>query len=676
MKHAFGRTTSLVIALSLAGTSSATGKGGHKKEVGPVEYRGSVEVVPANKKQTARCDARWASGDPCYLRGVVFEDRNRDGRRQRREKGIRGVRVSNGLDIVVTDKRGRYKLPVYDQPGGTTLFVTKPASYALPVDDTNVPQFFYHHVPEGSPTLRFGGLPATGALPRAVNFPMVRTRKKDRFKIVVSGDTQSYSNNEVGYVRDSLAAEVAKMDDVELVMIEGDVMGDDLGLFPRFKSIMSLTGTQLYMVGGNHDLDFDAATDNHSFDTLRREWGPTYYSFEIGDVHFIGLDNVRYPCTPEIDNADGLHSFCDDPVNSPAYNGRIDARQMEWLARDIELTSKRKLIVLNMHIPLVTYIDQFATRHQTDNVAEVYALLEGRKALAFSGHTHTIEQIRPGEEYEGWNTAFSEPIGPAAFPQIVAGASSGSWWSGDFDFDNLPRSTQRLGAPRGFFVLEFDGNDYRDTFKASGQPLDRQMSISFLSPTFRTWYDQLFAWASTPQGDRSEVAPVGIGDLPDPSILTAGDLAGGVQLVANVWNGSSDSQVWAHFDNGDLVEMTRTQTGTGEGFVPALDPWALERQLYSLRYAARSESGDPRAQGFELFRGSRFEGEAQPLPTWTLTNRSIHLWNAALPQDLDPGAHLVRVVTVDHAGEHFEEMIPFEIMEERPPAFFRSEVFE
>jgi len=34
------------------------------------------------------------------------------------------------------------------------------------------------------------------------------------------------------------------------------------------------------------------------------------------------------------------------------------------------------------------------------------------------------------------------------------------------------------------------------------------------------------------------------------------------------------------------------------------------------------------------------------------------------------------VVTVDRHGRDFEDVIPFEILPQRPPAFFRSEVFE
>src|SRR5262245_52951399 len=82
------------------------------------------------------------------IRGVVFEDRDGDGVRDRNEDGVKGVRVSNGLDLVKTDARGRYTLPLRsaaDEATGYAVFVVKPATHELPVDADNVPQFSYMH---------------------------------------------------------------------------------------------------------------------------------------------------------------------------------------------------------------------------------------------------------------------------------------------------------------------------------------------------------------------------------------------------------------------------------------------------------------------------------------------------------------------------------------------------
>lgn len=657
-----------LIALGLAALpGNAVAKATH--------YKAGVEVGPAGAVPTRAFASGW-----------VFEDTNMDGVRHSSEVGIGGVMVSNGREVVVTDDSGRYTIPAFNN---MTLFITKPSAYDVPVNEDNVPQFSYHHLPAGSPPLRFGGLSPTGNQPLYINFPLVPAESfgsADAFKCIVSGDTQPYSNNEVGYVRDTLANELAGMeaDDIECVIIEGDVMGDDLGLYDRFKKIMSIVDTPIYFVPGNHDLDFDAPTDAHSFDTFRREWGPTYYSLDIGQVHFVVLDDVKYPCTPE-DNFDGLHPYCES--SNPGYNGVITDRQMEWLANDLAHVPMDKLIVFNMHIPLQTFIDLNATRHQVDNAQELYDLLGcvapgmcARKALALSGHTHTLEQLRPGEVYEGWieNTGALGARSPGAipFPQIVTGAACGSWWWGDYDRDGVPMAFQRLGAPRGYLIFDFDGSDYTDTYKPSGQSVERQMSLSLLGPDWRTWYDTLRAWLDEPSDTRSDVPPVNINDMPDPLIVPLEDVAE-TWLTANIWNGSKDSEVLVYFgDASEPVQATRTQPGEGENIEESIDPYALQRQLMVARYAFQSESGDVRSQGFELYRGNSYGPAApQPMAEGLLTDQSQHLWHVELPDDLGVGVYAARVVTTDHFGRQYEQVLTFEIVEERPFPYFRDFVF-
>lgn len=654
-------------------------------------YTGQVHIVPADGTAVTA------------IRGRVCQDLNRDARCDDLEPGIAGVLVSDGLNVVKTNDAGRYTLPLptaEEESRGFAVFVTKPAAFDVPVDENNVPQFYYIHKPEGSPpnvrgeSFRFGGLAPTGPLPQQIHFPMVHTGYTARFKVAISGDTQPYSNTEVGYVRDTIARELATMDDLAAVIVEGDVMGDDLSLYPRFKQVLSVAGAPQYYVPGNHDLDFDAPSDDHSFDTFRREWGPEYYSFDIGEVHFIVLDDVKYPCLDE-DNADGLHGGCDDDIlNGATYNGVITERQIEWIKNDLAHVPTDKLVVLNKHIPIYSFIDQNIARQMVDNVADLYLAVGCRRIskslfgdcerplLALSGHTHTNEQIRPGEVFEGWETTLNEggvfeSGGPAPFAQIIAGAACGSWWSGDFNASAVPESYQRLGAPRGYFILEFNGNTYKDVFKATGQAAAKQMSLSLQTPEFNAWYEALLDFARA--GDFSATPPVNINDLPDPKIVLAAQVEE-TRLVANVWNGSKESKVSVQFDRGVPVHMTRVQAGEGENIIDGiegLDPFALTRQLQVARYAFRSTSGEGRAQGFELFNGAKYgPGDPQPLTEFFLADQSQHVWKVGLPNDLEEGVHTARVITEDLHGNHFEETLTFEVRGERPPKYFQSELFE
>jgi hypothetical protein len=638
------------------------------------------------------------------IRGVVFEDRNGNGVRDRREPGIAGVRVSNGLDVVATDSRGRYLLPLRsaaDEAAGYAIFVVKPATHELPVDVDNVPQFSYMHKPAGTPlgvrgeTVRFGGLAPTGPLPASVDFALLPGRKKSQFKVVVSGDTQTYSNNEIGYMRDTLVREIAARNDIEALLIEGDVVGDDLSLYPRFKNVVGGAGVPQFYIPGNHDLDFDVASDDHSFDTFRREWGPEYYSFEIGDVHFVVLDDVRYPCTAQ-DNADGLHQACANPETNPTYSGNISPEQLTWLANDLALVPKDKLIVLNSHIPIVSFVDQDTARQMVDNQRTLYEVVGcdvdagtcERPLLAFSGHTHTNESLRPGESFQGWaETLDSGSLAPGRsvarlpFPQIVAGAACGSWWSGDFDSAGVPESLTRFGDPRGYYVIEFDGNTFRDTFKATGKGRDEQMSVDFVTPAFLGWYQALRDWDAT-NPSASDVPPVTFNDLPDTKQIVQSELDETL-LSVNVWNGSLDSQVFVRFDGQPSLAMERTQAGAGEGILETLEPFALKRQMAVARHAYQSTSGNPRAQGIEMYRGN-VQGNSpstpRPIDNGLWATRSTHVWQMALPKSLGLGAHTAEVTTVDLYGRVFTQTVSFEVVE-RPldpmnERFFKRQNFQ
>ena len=207
-------------------------------------FRGSVQAVPV-------------SGPTDKARGKVFVDSNRNTQLYDGEIGLVGVQVSNGREVVLTAAAGSYELQAYED---MNLFITKPAGYAVPVNEEMVPQFAYIHNVAGSPPLRYGGIDPTGPLPKAVNFPPIEDKVGDGFHCLAFGDTQPYKNRKIFFVRDTLGEMLANRDNskTECLIFEGDVMGEDLSLYPRFKKIVATAGVPQYYVGGNHDLDLDA----------------------------------------------------------------------------------------------------------------------------------------------------------------------------------------------------------------------------------------------------------------------------------------------------------------------------------------------------------------------------------------------------------------------------------
>lgn len=651
-----GLSTVLVLGLS-AGAQDAAGK--------DTGYIGSVEVIRAE----AVTDGQAA--ETPMARGRVFLDANRNSRLDAGEAGLPDVLVSNGREVVATAADGSYSLPVRDD---MNLFVVKPAGYATPLNEDLVPHFSYLHKPAGSPALRFGGIAPTGPLPRAVNFPLIEDPVGESFQCLVFGDTQPYSNAEVSYVRETLGRMLALRDNAqtECLIFAGDVMGDDLSLFPRFKDIVAVGGVPQYFVPGNHDFDFDAAADAHSFDSFRRIWGPEYYAFEIGQVLFVVLDNVRYPC-----NGVDPHDFCDASADT-TYNGVIDARQLEWLENTLALVPEDRLIVVSAHIPFVSFTDADEQKHQTDNLQALYDIIGDRPAVGLSGHTHTTEQILPGEFYEGWEAHTG--TGPAQFHQIVTGAVSGSWWAGDLDDRGVPRATQRLGSPRGYYLLEFEGADYRDGFRAFARPESEQFHAAFNTPRFRDWAAQLIAFTEDNEVPGDALPAVTLNDLGDRNLLTRADLTGGTWVAVNVWNGSRDSEVSVSLNGGAAMAATRTQAGAGEAILEGpefADPHALAQQSTQGRQSVRSLAGGEETAGYRTWRDYRWTAQRPgPFQTWMLAQKSNHLWRADLPSDLPAGLHRLEIETTDRYGRRFTDTLLFEVVEELPQMTWQWQLFE
>jgi 3',5'-cyclic AMP phosphodiesterase CpdA len=634
-------------------------------------YVGGVEVVrgPATTKAAAAKKT---------VTGRVFEDANKNSRFDGREKGIAGVVVSNGRDVTKTNKRGVYTLPVYDN---MTVTVTQPSGYQVPVDEHNIAQFHYNHLPAGTPEkLRFGGIAPTGPVPSAVNFPMMASKAsaKKAQSCITAGDLQTYSNREVAYATLGGLKDISDRGELSAcgVLFLGDVAGDDLGMYASMKPAFNLIDGPLRFLPGNHDLDLDAKDPEHSHDTFREQMGPEYFSYNVGDSHVIALNDVKFPCADAVDSPDGrLGQHCSDPA-APKYNGRLDENQMKWLKADIAATPKDKLIVIASHIPFLTFADMTSPVHQLDQVKEVYSWLEGRKVVHTSGHTHSIENMKKGDSYKPWKEVMDVDALP--FPHIVAGAISGDWYSGDLNEDGLPMAFQRDGGRPGLLTLDIDGSSYKERFTVRGEKEgEKQMNIGLNTPAYRSWFTTLDTWRkANPNNDKGSVPPLNYNDLGDPNMVTTGELAAGTWITTNFFMGATDSTVELTVD-GKKIQAERTQPAAGEETLSGAeysDPVAAIRQLSVNRTAQESTSGDDLAQGYRLYNGAQY-GPGAARPGNNVADRTHHLWRTDLPKNLAEGVHRVEVKATDSYGRSFTDSYAFTVVKARPKMEFRTELF-
>jgi hypothetical protein len=316
------------------------------------------EVVAAGASAFALTTVSGFAPPLAIARGTVFEDGSGTGLGRPGDRGLPGILVSNGRDVVRTDRDGRWSLPVAE---GDSVFVIKPSGWSTPLGAVGLPSFSYLHQPGGSPAhLRYGGVARTGALPISLDFPLIRQEESAAFEAILVSDTQPENETELAYLRDDILVGMIGSG-AAFAINHGDVVADDLSLYPRYLELLRATGLTWHHCPGNHDLNLDAASDAQARDTWKRTFGPPHYAFQHGQAIFIVLDNIRYsgrgPRAPE----------------GGRYAGRIGPTQLQFVRNLLAHVPADHLIVVSMHIPLVANQGDIAPG---DHTVDRRALLE------------------------------------------------------------------------------------------------------------------------------------------------------------------------------------------------------------------------------------------------------------------------------------------------------------
>jgi len=382
---------------------------------------GTLLAVPATIIQAAELPAAATSVDltNITLKGNV----NAAGR------GISGVAVTDGTNVTLTDKRGDYTL--VSNHTADFVYISVPSGYQFPHEGGIVK--FYKAVPKDSPTFK-------------ADFQLEKLEVSDKkHNFIVWADPQVISKKDA----DQMKAETVP-DVVSLLKTYpagtlfhgigcGDLVWDHFELIKDYKQAVDTTGIPFYNLPGNHDMDLDARTDDLSTRTFKDSFGPTYYSYNRGDIHYVSLDNVFFLGVAK------------------KYIGYLTETQLAWLEQDLKAVKPGSTVVVALHIPTTTGNSRRNKLKEDElggvlsNRERLYKILEGYQVHIMSGHTHM------NEKWEDRNMM-----------EHVHGTVCGAWWTGPVCSD---------GCPNGYGVYEVDGPEIKWYYKSTGKPKAHQLRI-------------------------------------------------------------------------------------------------------------------------------------------------------------------------------------------------------
>ncbi len=244
-------------------------------------------------------------------------------------------------------------------------------------------------------------------------------------RVAFVGDPQADGSGQVVYNQRSVYRELRSRKDLDLVIVMGDIVNDDVSLLdPSIESLDSLC-VPWFSVPGNHDRDFykdDGDGRPRDLSSWRRKIGYVDTTFVRKGIRFVLMNNVR-------------------TVGKNDYEGGLSEAQKQWLDSLVGISSREKQVVLAVHIPL-------SECRGRDSVMSILSPVSA-KAAVFCGHTHTVRRHSLDSGME----------------EIICGTVCGSWWRGVKDGNGLPYALMRCGSPRGYFVADFRRKGFRLDYK-------------------------------------------------------------------------------------------------------------------------------------------------------------------------------------------------------------------
>lgn len=314
------------------------------------------------------------------IHGIVFVDLNGNGIRDKNEVGLKGIAVSDQVSVVLTDANGFYTLT--ESKGNGYVFISMPQGY-------KAVKSFYNKLASNSSNIQS-------------DFALVKSTNPTTFKFIHASDTHISETNLARMQKFMTVVDSIRPD---FVLVTGDLVKDALrvsekdalALYNLYKTEISKFTTPVWNVPGNHEIfgierELSKVSKDNPFygrKMYREYFGPDYYSFNFGGIHFVALNALDF--------------------EDMWYYGYIDDTQKEWLKKDLAAIPATMPVVTFQHVPFISgelSLTGFTEtgpgrtlenekgkpqfRHVVSNAQEIFKILRTHPfPLALGGHHHS-----------------------------------------------------------------------------------------------------------------------------------------------------------------------------------------------------------------------------------------------------------------------------------------------
>lgn len=359
--------------------------------------------------------------------------------------GVENVVVSDGAEVTVTNEKGIYQLKSAKKWG--YVFISVPSGYEVPSVGV-LPQF--HRALKNS----------ADVVERA-DFKLEKVDGQDSYKIFMLGDMHlANRTGDLGqfaqFTSDLTDYMTRHKGEKMYALTLGDMTWDlywysNSYYFPQYLNTVNsqIKNLQIFHTMGNHDNDFQTRSDYDAAVKYVDQICPTYYSFNIGKVHYVVMDDI------DCSSYDGS--------TSRNYVKSLSAEQLDWLAKDLSHVDKTTPVVVAMHAQVFyPTTSGFKIDHDPVNTQRLFDILDGYTVRFVTGHTHKLFNV----------TSDAPIVDGHNFREYNSGSVCASWWWSGNLTPGIHIGTD--GTPGGYGIWDVTGTDFQCLYKSTGWPEEYQ----------------------------------------------------------------------------------------------------------------------------------------------------------------------------------------------------------